>query len=243
MRALLAAILLFAPPALAGGPFFVSPFGSDANPCSSVAPCLTVQHAVDIAPVGYSSTINLAAGAYAAANITYYKMIVLTGDCSHWDQVTLTGDTAIWVQDHAIAQVSCLSITGSRIGIASRQFAIVDVANVRFGAGTRAILANEMSKINVCGIELVGAVSYVLSAGSQSQIDASCFVHVLTPMTVADFAWVAWQSQIDGSGLTFTGASSVSGPQYFNDSSLLFPPPGGFPGTVAGTVAHGGIIE
>jgi hypothetical protein len=49
--------------AAAAGPLFVSPSGSDANPCSAVRPCRTIGHAVSVASVG--SVVQVAAGTYS----------------------------------------------------------------------------------------------------------------------------------------------------------------------------------
>jgi len=64
LAATMAAVLLIAAPVAAAGPhkLFVSPSGNDAWSCSRKAPCLTISHAIDVAPRG--SKIVVRSGTY-----------------------------------------------------------------------------------------------------------------------------------------------------------------------------------
>jgi hypothetical protein len=63
-------------PSGAAGNLYVSPYGSDTNPCTSSAPCLTLAHAYSVASAG--NTINLAAGTFTGG-LTITKSINIVG--------------------------------------------------------------------------------------------------------------------------------------------------------------------
>jgi nitrous oxidase accessory protein NosD len=79
LAAALAASLLGAPLAAASSPgLYVSAHhGSDANPCSSSQPCLTIGHTVSVAAAG--ATIHVADGTYAE-QVSITKMLTLIGN-------------------------------------------------------------------------------------------------------------------------------------------------------------------
>lgn len=56
---------------------YVSPTGSDSNPCTATRPCRTIGHALRVAPS--DSTIRVAAGRYSEANLVS-KSVTINGD-------------------------------------------------------------------------------------------------------------------------------------------------------------------
>lgn len=248
MRTLLAAFffLLFSSiGAFAGGPYFVAPTGNDGADCLSVAtPCLTLQHVVDIAPNAQASGITLADGAYASVSVQYYKIIGFFGNCADPSLVSIGGTTAVTGQDHAVVTISCLTLASSSVGLYARQFAIADANNIRYGPMVIGVSASETSKINVCGATLLGNITYPFAAGYGSTVFLGCSVAIPGPITVGAFAYAVIQSILNAGGATFTGLGNVTGLAYINDNSTIIRPPGGFLGSVAGSIVqNGGVME
>src|SRR5262249_42087172 len=153
---------------------FVSPKGSDDGQCESLEkPCATIGRACSVAnnSADRVTTIIVAGGVYqnnTSCNIHYHRVVFAVGDCNNRPDIVLSGnDIAFWAQDAAILAVQCVgirSVGNGSMAFVSRQFAIMDVTDVRIGrlAGGTVMSAQEMSKINcLSGIALYGSVSYV----------------------------------------------------------------------------------
>jgi hypothetical protein len=166
---------------------FVSPKGSDEGLCESLEkPCATLGRACSVATTGADreTSIRVASGVYqknTSCNIHYHHLVFVEGDCNDRPDIVLSGnDVAFWAQDSAILAVQCVDIWSSGNGstaFASRQFAIMDVSNVRIGqlAGGTVMLASEMSKVNcISGLVLYGNVSYIARAGGMSTVSLNC---------------------------------------------------------------------
>jgi hypothetical protein len=111
----------------------------------------------------------------------YHRIVVIYGDCNNHPDIVLFGkDVAFHAQDSAILGLNCVSIRslGSHsIAFASRQFAIIDVADVWIGqlADGAVLRAEEMSKTNcLSGVVLCDSVGYVAEAGGMSTISPGC---------------------------------------------------------------------
>jgi hypothetical protein len=224
---------------------FVSPKGSDRGQCNSPKkPCATIGRACSVANSSADrvTNISVAPGMYQnniSCNIWYHRVVVIDGDCNNHPDILLAGnDVAFHAQDSAILLVSCVGIRSSGNGsivFASRQFAIMDMANVRIGqlAGGTVMSAQEMSKINcLSGVVLYGSVGHVAQAGGMSTISLGCaFSFENTPhvnaiavavqksliianyvLWVGDFVgekYICLDSQIDGA-TTIPGTDSSS---------------------------------
>jgi hypothetical protein len=245
----IAILLTLALPAFATNTY-VSPSGSDSNDCLSAgAPCLTLQHAADLATGGAGSysgggTIYLANGTYSSgANVTYYKSVNFIGNSGDPTAVVVStpGAVAFTAQDHAIVSMRDFTISGvNGIALSSRQFAIMDYQNMHFGSMSIHISANEMSKINCGGtVSIAGSAIYHLAVNGQSMIDAGCPTTIYPGVSFYSFAWAVGRSQINAGAATFSGTNS--GLKYVNDSSLIT---GGnnFPGSTSGNVCQNGCL-
>jgi hypothetical protein len=166
---------------------FVSPKGSDRGLCKSKKyPCATIGRACSVASSSADRVISIrvAGGVYqnnTSCNIYYHRLVGIFGDCNNRPDVVLFGnDVAFHAQDSAIVAVQCVDIRSSgngSIAFASRQFAIMDVDNVRIGqlAGGTVMSAQEMSKINcMSGVMLYGSINYVAQAVGMSTVILKC---------------------------------------------------------------------
>jgi len=166
---------------------FVSPKGSDEGQCESLEkPCATIGRACSVAnnSTDRVTTIIVAGGLYqnnTLCNIHYHRVVSVVGDCMNHPDIVLSGnDSAFHAEDSAILGVNCVDIRSSgshSIAFASRQFAIMDVADVRIGqlADGAVMHADEMSKINcISGVVLYGSVGYVAEADMISTIILGC---------------------------------------------------------------------
>src|SRR5262245_50237348 len=108
---------LLASPVQAQSYYDVAKTGSDSNPCTQAAPCLTIQAAVNKVPLGTIAGIRIGDGIYnEAVNIYYHRAVAISGNCSNLSGVTVAppaGNAAFTIQDHAITSLTCLTIAGS----------------------------------------------------------------------------------------------------------------------------------
>src|SRR5215471_9788202 len=161
---------------------FVSPKGSDEGQCESNNPCATIGRACSVANSSPDriTGISIAVGLYqnnTFCDVWYHHTVNVSGDCNDRPDIVLSGnDVAFRAQDSAILVVQCVnirSVGSGSIAFASRQFAIMDVGNIRIGqlAGGTVISAQEESRINcVSGVVLYGSVSYVAQAVQMSTV-------------------------------------------------------------------------
>jgi hypothetical protein len=103
-----------------------------------------------------------------------------TGGCNDRpDIVPFGNDVAFSAQDtdRAVQCGGIRSLGNGWIAFASRQFAILDVSDIRIGqlAGGTVMSAQEMPKINcISGMVLYGSVGYVAQAGGMSTLSLNC---------------------------------------------------------------------
>jgi hypothetical protein len=253
---------LFAAPAQ-GQTHWVAKTGNDSNSCTtSVAPCLTIQGAVNKVPLGTTATISIAPGIYNdPVNIFYHRVISISGplgqngECTDKGAVTLSRSTPgpiIWVQDHPIVSVSCVTLSAPPgvagiSGISTRQFAILDYGMIRFGAmpgGGAHVSAGEMSKVN-CNSdnEIVGGAAMHASAGNLSSLYLGCNIAVMLPgLSFATIVMANVKSAVDASLAVFTGYG-VTGKKYIvYDSNLILPSTSTIPG-IDFEVGDGAVVR
>jgi hypothetical protein len=160
-------------------------------------------------------SIRVAGGVYqnnTSCNIYYHRLVFVYGDCNDHPNIVLFGnDIAFNAQDSAILAVQCVDIRSSgngSIAFASRQFAIMDVDNVRIGqlAGGAMMSAREMSKINCMSrVMLYGSVNYVAQAVGMSTVILNCAFNFEDTPHVNAIARAAQKSLIDASGASWVG--------------------------------------
>src|SRR5262249_9058094 len=92
---------------------------------------------------------------------------------------------------------------------ASRQFAIIDVDDVRIGqlAGGTVMSAQEMSKINcMSGVVLYGSVDHVAQAGGMSTVSLNCAFSFENTPQINAIARAVQKSLILATGASWVGA-------------------------------------
>jgi hypothetical protein len=124
------------------------------------------------------TTIKVAGGVYQTntfCDVYYHRTVGINGDCKDRPDIVLAGkDIAFQALDTVILVIRCVDIRSSgaeSTAFASRQFAIIDVDNVRIGqlAGGTVMRAWETSRINcISGLVLYGSVSHVAQAVGMS---------------------------------------------------------------------------
>lgn len=221
---ILALLMLLALPAQAADTF-VSPSGSDAGDCIAM-PCKTLRRAVDA--TGGDGTVRMAPGVYNdSVSIEHYKHIFVLGDCADPSKVVInvpSGAAGFWVQDHATAIVGCFTLNGGSgsAGIISRQFAIADYYNVRFGPfpGGTHVAAVEQSKTNCGGwVEIFGGAVVHGSATGMSTLLLPCTI-ILTGSPAIDYFYVGTGRSLIEAYTTIYMGGSVGMQFALQDSSL-----------------------
>jgi hypothetical protein len=241
--------------------FFVAKNGSNLNPCSSNAPCLTIQAAVKKVAPGILTNINIGAGTYDIGlndeeqiNVVDYRRIHFNGQCPTRRAVVLRGHVPgpiMWAQHYALIIANCLTFKAapgiaSVIGISVRKFSLVNWRDTRFEDitdGTHVAVTEQSSGAPQNLTELTGNPSVHLAVTGMS------FAHVpsaslidMAPLTVEAFAVVDHFSKLDAAAARFSGGP-VAGRQYINNGGLLIQPPGGLPGDRPGEVYDNGIVK
>jgi hypothetical protein len=218
IRLALVLLLAMVPLGAVAKELFVSPRGSDRNQCGSrKTACATIGRACSLASesADHRIAIEIAGGVYqnnTPCNIYYHRAVGISGDCNNRPDIVLSGnDVAFRAQDSAILVVHCVnirSVGNGSIAFASRQFAIVDVINIRIGqlAGGTVMAAQEMSKINcISTLVLYGSVNYVAQAVGISTVLLSCAFSFENTPHVNAIAVAAQKSLIDASGASWVG--------------------------------------
>lgn len=242
---------------------FVSPSGSDSNNCTtSLSPCLTIEHAIDLSPFGAQTTINLAHGTYTTLtghNIYYYRTVNITGDCGAPSQVVIqtagNGLTAFFVQDFALSQIVCVTFgtngTGNTV-LTARQKAIVDLNNViistsggsSWSGGT--VINSDNSSANMGGtITLGNGISLAVfgSAGNVGLTTITANVVTSGVNAITNFFVASGKSYIKANTATLTGTGFIGTQCSVSDATIDFPA-AGLAGTANSCNAfNGGLVN
>jgi len=235
--------LVLSNPAPAEAQLFVGSTGDDSNACNTPAsPCATIQGAINKVPGGSLGVdIHVAHGSYPAPiNIYYHRAMRIVGNCSDIAAVEIkTSGVAIWVQDHAIGIVQCLTISATgpgATGIAGRQYSIIDIDRIRFGAfpNGQNIALSEDSKLSclpgpsVEPVILTGSGSAtfaVASGGSKLYLNCPISFEGDDPQTFTYFTQCVELSICNYTGLAWRGPDII-GKQFNCDNSDLTKPSG-----------------
>ena len=234
---------------------FVGKAGSDTNDCTSpAAPCLTIQAAVNKVPGGSLGVdISVGPGSYAeSVNIFYARAMRIVGNCNDLSAVQiLTNGTAIWVQDHAIGIIQCLTITATvvgAVGIAARQFPIVDIDRVRFSGFPQGhqIAISESSRLSCLHgpngepVVVTGGSHTFAAAAGGSHLYLNCPISFegTSNQAFSYFTQCTELSVCKYSELSWTGPSITGKQLNCDNSDITLPsgtPPAGFTASIPGT--------
>jgi len=214
------------------GNLFVTSTGNDSNTCLSGSPCLTLQHAINVALQDYdfqgsNIIINVGTGTFAGATVggpnpggggTAALVIVGNGASN----TTIDGITANDYANIAIGSMN-LSGTGSGgfdiLGENSSTVTLFD-SGVNFGAATTALVElvsnSRFNGSNALGFTISGAAgaAFLISINSNVLLSANAtFTITGTPAFVNGFV-----NAIDGSGydngINSVWSGSATGPTY-----------------------------
>lgn len=211
------ALLTLPLPAMAQTFYVDRAIGSDAGACTTwAAPCFTIQGAYNKCPRFGECRIRIADGIYTEPlNVYYQHVVTITGNCDDPSRVILQANStqsAIVAQDTVIAIIGCLTLTSTVSGgaaLASRQYAIIDYFDIRFGPfpnGMHVALAGK-TKANCGGqIEIFGDAAVHAVVADQSLLDVACAVTFAGQRSFID------SFQCVGLSLCSFGGFSYSGP-------------------------------
>jgi len=221
--------------------FHVSEMGSDDNPCTAAAPCRTIGRACQAiagTPEPSRDAVHVADGTYSGAcDVAHYRFVWVIGNCAAPAKVKVLGApnaTIFHVQDHSTLHIRCMEL-GSHgngtIGFASRQYAIGDYDNIRWGhmPGGIHVSVQEASKINCTGPSWIvrdpggngGALQH-MQASNQSQVYCTTSIDIPERVTFADsFVSITWRSLGYFPGLSVTGAGIVGQKYRVVDGTLI----------------------
>jgi hypothetical protein len=239
----------------ASAQLFVGKTGNDANDCASPSTaCLTIQAAVNKVPGGSLGVdISVAPGTYAErVNIFYARAMRIFGDCNDLSAVQIaTSGVGIWVQDHAIGIIQCLTITATvngAIGIAARQFPIVDIERVRFSGFPQGlhIALSESSRLSCIHgpngepVVVTGGADTFAAATGGSHLYLNCPVSFegTSGQSFSYFTQCTELSVCKYHGLSWKGANIAGKQMNCDNSDVTLPngvPPTGFTASIPGT--------
>lgn len=254
------------PGAMPGTPnnLFVSPSGNDSNNClSALSPCLTLEHAIDLSPLGAISNITLAHGTYTTSagwNIFYYRTVNIVGDCGAPTTVVLhlAGNNlaSITAQDHALVTINCVTFTtngSNNTVLATRQLAISDLDNVTIStsggtawSGGTIMSATENSSANMGGTVTLGSGIGLATFSLTSTLAVNTLAATVVMSgsnSVTNFFVASGRGYIKAQTLVVSG-TGFAGTQCAISGATLDFPTGGLSGTSNSCNAfNGGIVN
>jgi hypothetical protein len=243
--------------------------GVDTNIGTSAgAPFKTIQAAINSVYRnydfnGYGCTISVAAGAYSASVANGYVVAIggvpvgmntpisLVGNTASPGSVTITGVNSSGILCSLGSYVSIsgfsISASGSSNGIVCTSASNVTVSSCIVGTcGSVQMLCTTGGSLTIStGITLTGSTIWSVLSAESGYIAAVGVTVTYSSLTVSGAGWAANQSgSVGSSGCTFTG--TVTGSRYnaIMNGNITTGSAGSatyFPGTVAGTVANGGV--
>jgi hypothetical protein len=138
------------------------------------------------------------------------------------------GETCFDVQDHSGLSLSNMRLIGGSTCVRSRQYAIVDVSNVEFGAATGThIAAVDNSLISVSGAAIVGDATVHVSAQANSIVNYNGTIAIGSARAFSVFATATDHGVITGVAGT-TGIRFISAESHIEQAIT-------WPGNTAGT--------
>ena len=211
---------------------FVAKTGDDANHCLlAEAPCLTFKAAISKAPYDKRVQINVSPG-------TYEEAISIVGDVHHRIEIygpykdekcidptqvviTAPGKIAIWAEDHATVITGCLTVGPATVGVAARQFVILDVGNTRCDQVQICISLTDRSVANCGGFLWVTSSGAYVATANRSDLNFACPVVINPGLTFTAFFHAERQSTIDTTGSSFT--NGIDGQKWILSNSEVGP--------------------
>lgn len=209
----------------------------------NVNPSDSIQEAIDDA--AFYDTIQLADGTYTQCmDVVHLKFVTIKGNAAHPENVVIdipAQKPGLWVQDHAVCVIGDLTLMTSNanvIGIQSRQYAIVDFFNIRFGSMSGHVSATESSKINGGASNVIyGGAVYHGQADMHSVLLLPCaYTLTGTPAFSAAFYIANNMALIDAFGASYSGAAT--GTRFIAEGASIIRYNNQIPGNVAGSCYH-----
>jgi hypothetical protein len=201
------------------------------------------------------AVIRVADGTYEPdnCNISHLLSVYVIGNEADRTQVVVRNTTGklFWAQDFAVIQMSGLTLGTSNggsgvIGVATRQFAIIDPVHIDFGNLAVGMLANEISKINPgAGVRVTGNQSALMQANQGASIEARVPITFVNNPTVDVIYWISGGAKIFADGASFSGSVNAAHKYMVMDQGTLWLPTRGDPNSVPGNsvvVQAGGTI-
>jgi hypothetical protein len=245
----------------ANATLYVASTGVDSNSClSSLTPCLTLQHAVDLAllqdSLGADITINVAAGTYDGAQIskplTGGGWLNIVGAGPSLTTLTSTNCLARTIVLYAIGtrfRIGSLKVTitcggGTDVFLDSTQMSLVDNLVTLDAAPFAHLDAFNSSTFNPNPylITLAGNGTYMFLASTHSTIITSSNVANVIQGTPAVTAFVDAEDHgfyLEGATSSWTNGSSLTGAKYsmalnstIDTEQMTTPLPGSLPGVL-----------
>lgn len=243
--------------------FYVSTTGNDNNSGTSGSPWLTIQHALsyvcgnlDFGSSGATVTIQLANGTYSgsvsiAQPLVGSGTVVLQGNASTAGAVVLSAGVAVSFQASLTLQYLDIGNSGG-VGLAVQNGAVCRIgAGIRFTAANQHVYADSFGNVAVVGnYSIIGNAGYYhMQAGFLGYITGNGLtVTVASNLTFTDGFIASSGGQIALTGMTYSGASGITGPRYscfFN--GVIYTGSGGsatyFPGSTSGSTSFGGQYD
>ena len=229
---------------------YVSPTGTDTGTCPSSAPCATMQYAATQA--AWSAVLYLADGTYNQTLVLVGQRINVMGNSANPGNVIVngaTGQTVFDAEDLSVLTLNGMLINApGGIGVHTRQFSVIDYQDIYWGPAIIHVSAQEHSKINGNGGELIiasaGTYGYHAAAGDHSTVELNGTITLQSGTIDSFFLLATDQSTIDCSSANFSG--EVSGGYQWNldQSRVKLPTSGGpIPGFTAGNNALNYSVE
>lgn len=219
-------------PATGNITLYVATTGSDSNPCSSGAKCLTLQHAVNVASGYnyqnlYAPTINVADGTYGSTQVLLPALVncpaggIIVGNTTTWANVVANdgGTAAVFTG----APNAFWFISGMRLGgtfgafsVPELVFASIGFDKIDFHGGGTALF---MGPLSSGGIWFAGGAATVSSTAMNFFIQSNGFISpnsatltFLNPIVFANqFIWIdATTAFIAGFDWAIVGGANVS---------------------------------
>lgn len=238
----------------------VATTGNDANPCTSLSPCLTIQRAINLIAStvdlgGFTATVNVAAGTYTGTiSVTTPFVgagtVQLTGDTTTPSNVFLnTSGSTLTCSGYATVNIKGFKIASSAGNGIYANGGIINVnGNMEMGVVSGAQFASDsVGTISITSnYTITGSAAEHFFAGAQSRINSAGITVTLTGTPAYTiFALASPMAYLFSFSMTFSG--SATGTRYqSNQNSVIFVNGGGanyFPGNAAGSANSGGIYS
>jgi hypothetical protein len=160
-------------------------------------------------------------------------------------------EQCVYAKDYACVQISGFRLTGGTgaFGLNAQQFAIIDYANMEFGAmaSGRHLTATQFGSLAATGNNAItGNAAFHMAMQNQGQIQTGAFTLTIgSARAFTIFAYADAVSLLYAAGTTISGAgvAGTTGKRYEGHQNSVIHTNGGganfFPGNAVGSVATG----